>query len=710
MSLLIVETIESREYYTIAGLGCLTVIVLQMLKFESEPSTADGHALWRSTTAATLFSLLIQLLSMSLISFGVSYKIMLTTVYKAELAAEISALTEHRRLAGVPTISDEATAKLFCISLLVVLLSLEFMLATHKGVTKSYQLLFHEIESIDMKTMNWPLMMISIFKVCIFIFTATISLYDTDPTLVTIFGFLVVVAMSITRIVGWGFVHHGEDIKDAMTFLTSQTTGVGRNIVQVTHTMAKKTLEVTSKTLEGATFQSTSTRLHSTKDDELAIDRALWETSFDAVIVTDRLGIMKYVNNTTVQEFGYSSTKELVGKDVSMLVGGGLAVHHHAYMDRFNKGESTSTTIGKQRKLQARRKNNSEFPVLIGIKEIPKTGLLVGYIRTENGMATQESERAPTMTASERHVAVDESSFDSIIVIDPRGMILNVNLTTLTEFGYAFKDELIGENIHILVGGGEAEAHDAYLAAFDRGGRDSSSIGNHRVLYAKRKDGNEFPCTIGIRRSEDSDSLVGYIRNMTGITAEDIALKDKTKNLVDDNSFDSIIVTDDEGTILQVNATAVAEFGYSAKAELVGKNLTLLVGGGRAKHHAKYMKNFKRKKKEDSTIGKQRKLKARRRDGSEFTCVIGIRRVEDTNWLIGYIRSTEGLSRLEEYENMSQKSAGSVSTFGSVASGSAYTSSNASNDGSGPTGNSSSPVAKVPENQELLDDKCGVKR
>lgn len=710
MSLLIVETIESREYYTIAGLGCLTVIVLQMLKFESEPSTADGHALWRSTTAATLFSLLIQLLSMSLISFGVSYKIMLTTVYKAELAAEISALTEHRRLAGVPTISDEATATLFCISLVVVLLSLEFMLATHKGVTKSYQLLFHEIESIDMKTMNWPLMMISIFKVCIFIFTATISLYDTDPTQVTVFGFLVVVAMSIARIVGWGFIHHQEDIKDAMTFLTSQTTGVGRNIVQVTHTMAKKTLEVTSKTLEGATFQSTSTRLHSTKDDELTIDRALWETSFDAVIVTDRLGIMKYVNNTTVQEFGYSSTKELVGKDVSMLVGGGLAVHHHAYMDRFNKGESTSTTIGKQRKLQARRKNNSEFPVLIGIKEIPKTGLLVGYIRTEDGMETQESERAPTMTASERHVAVDESSFDSIIVIDPRGMILNVNLTTLTEFGYAAKDELIGENIHILVGGGEAEAHDAYLAAFDRGGRDSSNIGNHRVLYAKRKDGNEFPCTIGIRRSEDSDSLVGYIRNMTGITAEDIALKDKTKNLVDDNSFDSIIVTDDEGTILQVNATAVEEFGYSAKAELVGKNLTLLVGGGRAKHHAKYMKNFKRKKKEDSTIGKQRKLKARRRDGSEFTCVIGIRRVEDTNWLIGYIRSTEGLSRMEEYENMSQKSAGSVSTFGSVASGSAYISSNASNDGSEPTGNSSSPVAKVPENQELLDDKCGVER
>lgn len=333
LSLLIVETIESREYYIIAGLGCLTVIVLQMLKFESEPSTADGHALWRSTTAATLFSLLIQLLSMSLISFGVSYKIMLTTVYKAELAAEIAATIDHRRLAGVPTISDESTATLFCISLLIVLLSLELMLATHKGVTKSYQLLFHEIETIDMKSLNWPLMMISVFKVCIFTFTATLSQWDTDPTRVTILGFLVVTAMAIVRIVGWGFVHHGEDIKDAMTTLKSQTTDVGRNIVQVTHTMARKTLEVTSKTLEGATFQSTSNaRLHSTEDDELAIDRALWETSFDAVIVTDRLGIMKFVNSATVQEFGYASPEELVGNNVAMLVGGGLAAHHHRYV------------------------------------------------------------------------------------------------------------------------------------------------------------------------------------------------------------------------------------------------------------------------------------------------------------------------------------------------------------------------------------------
>ena len=165
-------------------------------------------------------------------------------------------------------------------------------------------------------------------------------------------------------------------------------------------------------------------------------------------------------------------------------------------------------------------------------------------------------------------------------------------------------------------------------------------------------------------------------------------------------------MTDDEGTILQVNTTAVEDFGYNAKAELVGNNLTLLVGGGQSRHHAKYMKRFKKKGKDDSTIGKQRKLKSRRKDGTEFTCVIGIRRIPDTEYLIGYIRSTEGLSRMEEYDTMSQTSLGS--TAGSLASGSRYSNSVASTEEQDIMAGSSG-VPGVPEDQEL-DERCGVQR
>jgi len=45
LSLLIVETVEARDYYFVTVFGILTIIFIQILKFESEPSHAEGHAL-----------------------------------------------------------------------------------------------------------------------------------------------------------------------------------------------------------------------------------------------------------------------------------------------------------------------------------------------------------------------------------------------------------------------------------------------------------------------------------------------------------------------------------------------------------------------------------------------------------------------------------------------------------------------------------------
>lgn len=71
-----------------------------------------------------------------------------------------------------------------------------------------------------------------------------------------------------------------------------------------------------------------------------------------------------------------------------------------------------------------------------------------------------------------------------------------------------------------------------YLANFNQGGQNASTIGNQQVLYAKQKDSKEFPCMIGVKISPDSDSLIGYICNiMSGIFQKDAALKEKTKYL-----------------------------------------------------------------------------------------------------------------------------------------------------------------------------------
>ena len=60
LSLMIVTTDELRDYYIITVLGVLTVIFIFILKFESEPSHAEGHALWKNQRNAMCYSYLIQ--------------------------------------------------------------------------------------------------------------------------------------------------------------------------------------------------------------------------------------------------------------------------------------------------------------------------------------------------------------------------------------------------------------------------------------------------------------------------------------------------------------------------------------------------------------------------------------------------------------------------------------------------------------------------
>ena len=82
LSLLIVETAEVKDYYIITTFGVITIIFIQILKFESEPSHGDGHAMWRNLLNGMCYSMLIQLLSMALIVFGVTYKVFLKGIVK----------------------------------------------------------------------------------------------------------------------------------------------------------------------------------------------------------------------------------------------------------------------------------------------------------------------------------------------------------------------------------------------------------------------------------------------------------------------------------------------------------------------------------------------------------------------------------------------------------------------------------------------------
>ncbi|KAL3903037.1 MAG: hypothetical protein SGILL_010599, partial [Bacillariaceae sp.] len=215
LSLLIVETTELGNYYLTACVGIVNVIVIQALKFDSEPSNADNHCLWRGLKASHVYSLLIQLLSISLIGFGVSFKVMLATIYKegdyvdSEETNAAATTDAHRFLAGVPDVTFLAIKCLYCASLTLVLGSIELLASSHKGFTQQYKVFVRHDKTGALK-MNWRVVFITTVKIFLLTFVATLPKWLGNHRELTVIGLVVSIVFALSRIVDWGYEtdHH----------------------------------------------------------------------------------------------------------------------------------------------------------------------------------------------------------------------------------------------------------------------------------------------------------------------------------------------------------------------------------------------------------------------------------------------------------------------------------------------------------------------
>ncbi|KAL3908305.1 MAG: hypothetical protein SGILL_008532 [Bacillariaceae sp.] len=217
LSLLIVETTELSNYYVTACVGMLNVIVIQILRFDSEPSDANNHCLWRGVKAAYVYSLLIQLLSIALIGFGVSFKVMLATIYSTGDYADANEAVvvddsaygddgdaEHRHLADVPTVTFLTIKCLYCTSLVLVLVAIELLASSHKGFKKRYRVFFKH-DKTGAKKIKWRVVLISILKLALLSFLATLPVWVGSHRWLTIIGLVVSIVFAVSHVIDWGF-------------------------------------------------------------------------------------------------------------------------------------------------------------------------------------------------------------------------------------------------------------------------------------------------------------------------------------------------------------------------------------------------------------------------------------------------------------------------------------------------------------------------
>jgi PAS domain S-box-containing protein len=214
------------------------------------------------------------------------------------------------------------------------------------------------------------------------------------------------------------------------------------------------------------------------------------------MVMVNAAGRIEMVNLQAERVFGYTRA-EMIGHPVEMLLPARMRSHHPDLRRAFFT-DPQSRPMGIGRDLFARRKDGSEFPVEIGLNPI----------ETDEGTMVLSAivDISERKRSEERFRLVVEAAPNAMVMINGRGEIEMVNAQAERVFGYA-RTEMLGQPVEMLVPHRFRGHHPALRHSFG-GVAEARPMGAGRDLFARRKDGSEFPVEIGLNPIETEDGIM----------------------------------------------------------------------------------------------------------------------------------------------------------------------------------------------------------
>lgn len=127
--------------------------------------------------------------------------------------------------------------------------------------------------------------------------------------------------------------------------------------------------------------------------------------------------------------------------------------------------------------------------------------------------------------------AIFDAALDGIIIINSRGVILEVNQSTCTLFEYS-QEELLHQNVSILMQSHEANHHDQYIQNYHQS-KIPKIIGIGREVIGMKKSGSLFPFWLAVIEVKQQDDVIftGFIHDLSEIKNAEKDLKTLNQDL-----------------------------------------------------------------------------------------------------------------------------------------------------------------------------------
>jgi PAS domain S-box-containing protein len=359
--------------------------------------------------------------------------------------------------------------------------------------------------------------------------------------------------------------------------------------------------------------------------------RGLLEAAPDAMVVVNEGGEIVLLNVQAEKQFGYRRD-ELVGQKVTNIIPEGFAERLIADGTR-TAAEALAQQIGTGIELQARRKDGSVFPIEIMLSPLDSAeGILVTAAIRDISVRRAAEKHLARM--ERRYRGLLEAAPDAMVVVNPAGQIVLVNVQAEKQFGYR-RDELVGQRVKSIIPEGFAER---LLADNLRSAEDAlaQQIGTGIELQGRRRDGSDFPIELMLSPLESADGVLvtAAIRDISVRKAAEknlARMESRYRGLLE-AAPDAMVVVNPDGQIVLLNVQAEKQFGYR-RDELVGQKVTNLIPNGFAE---RLLADGLRSAEEAlaQQIGTGIELTGRRKNGSAFPIEIMLSPLESADGIL----------------------------------------------------------------------------
>jgi len=227
------------------------------------------------------------------------------------------------------------------------------------------------------------------------------------------------------------------------------------------------------------------------REAELQVQHSALEAAANAMAITDRKGIIQWVNPAFVSLTGFER-EEAVGQNPRVLNSG---THDKEFFR--NMWQTILAGSVWQGTLTNKRKDGVLYQEEMTITPVRSGRGEISHFVAVKQDITERLQAEQRLRETEQFFrSVLELAPDGLMVADEKGVIRLANAQCERLFGYT-QDELIGQQVEMLVPAEVRPRHPAMRAAFHRTGN-ARAMGAGRELRGQRKDGSLFPVEIGL--------------------------------------------------------------------------------------------------------------------------------------------------------------------------------------------------------------------